>query len=753
MDRQIIFSLITLMVTAACTDSIHDVSRTELQDRVMELSVRGYATGSPEEGGKDIESVTEVRVYHFEEGVLTGIYGGLGLSGNVTEFPAEAKSGKLYVLALTEDSPDIPEAETGTSETAWLGMTVASETPSAGMFFTGSVSVDSYAESGFRIPVALERGVARLDLRINVKGEAAVRSISLANLASGSHIFPDAGFIGMPSLSSLDIVPDIPYSSDVQSLTYLFEQKTDVPVNISVEALIDGRKTLLTAELPGEIRRNTVYTVVLRKDDITSDVTLEVTEWNDGGDIDIQPDLDSVLKVDESQSELSYNVSVSEDGRTVFLPHLGTELVIAVDSPDELELLPVDGYLLEVQPEGTDSRANRFRISKDLYAPGVPQEDVVLQFRRKVLGHVYPEDRIVLSLSANPVQLIGELDFDNPEYEYDFSRYADNEFGVFTLPEGKVLDVEFPDGEDKWIKIEPSGDGSRDFRVLGGWRPNDETADGRRQEAVLVLSNEDGTEREEYTVARRNYGLPVVYFHGVWWCKYNAMGNSRSFDDQILVPDDPAAREGKTLFDYLTGCTAEEYAELWGWAYQGDSGIGMRVSEVDGKAVLPGYDVKETVHINKLHPAALSPEGYEIPSMEEYNRVFDATDYIWMMWSGTHIIKVPWEGHSTVKREQKRKNGITVGSLTLDNLLYVRMWSPDFPDNEALVWYGPAAQWNADGILHSGHYNNILFAVYSPEGSGWYINGGMTNLYMTKNGAGNNSRILRFKKSDVEYIY
>ena len=34
------------------------------------------------------------------------------------------------------------------------------------------------------------------------------------------------------------------------------------------------------------------------------------------------------------------------------------------------------------------------------------------------------------------------------------------------------------------------------------------------------------------------------------------------------------------------------------------------------------------------------------------------------------------------------------------------------------------------------------------------MNGGMGNLYMTKNGASSyDTRILRFKKSDVEYIY
>ena len=108
-----------------------------------------------------------------------------------------------------------------------------------------------------------------------------------------------------------------------------------------------------------------------------------------------------------------------------------------------------------------------------------------------------------------------------------------------------------------------------------------------------------------------------------------------------------------------------------------------------------------------------------------------------------------------VQREQRRKNGIAVGSLTLDDLIYIRMWSPSSPEHEPIVWYGPGAQWNTtDGIRHANHYNNILFGVYSPEGSGWYMAGGMSNLYMHKNGAGTrDTRILRFKKSDVEYIY
>ena len=316
------------------------------------------------------------------------------------------------------------------------------------------------------------------------------------------------------------------------------------------------------------------------------------------------------------------------------------------------------------------------------------------------------------------------------------------------------MSVEFEEGEDPWIKIEVENN-SNVYRVIGGWRPNDPTANGRRQSATLVIKNkQDNSDREEYTVIRRNYGLPVTWLHGVWWCKYNAIKNSRNFEDQILCSSDPAAQSNMTLFQYLTSCRSEDFFDLWGWAYQGNSGQGMKVIEKDSVIVLEGFTREEKVHINKLPPKSLSPDGYELPSMEEFNRLFDATDYIWMMYNGTHTLKNPWNGHSKIKRQQLRKNDIQIGTMTISDIIYVAMSSPDYPEYEPLVWYGPSAQWNDTGLLHSGHYNNILFGVYSPTGEGWYMGGGMSNLYMTKNGASSyDTRILRFKKSEVEYIY
>ena len=450
--------------------------------------------------------------------------------------------------------------------------------------------------------------------------------------------------------------------------------------------------------------------------------------------------------------------TVTDSGTKLILPHNLTDFLLVLDCDDELELLPPDNDDLTIEPLGSVRETyavNLFRIQKPLFAPGVPTRTVELKFRRKGLNNVYPEDRILVTLSANPVDLEGEISFDTKSYSFDFDRYVDNELGRFTVPSDKKLTVEFEAGEDPWLKLAPSDEESHTLRVLGGWKPNDPTADGRIQRATLVICNAaDGSEREEYQISRRNYGLPVTWFHGVWWCKYNARGNSKSFDDQILCASDPAVAAGKSVLDYLRDCTPEEFYDLWGWAYQGDSGIGLRVVEQNGTVVMEGFSSSVSAHINKLPADALAPDGYELPSMEEFNRMFDATDYVWLMWSGSHLLRNPWEGHSKVIREQRRRNDLSVGTVQTPDLIYIGMSSPDFPDFEPVTWYGPGAQWNADGIKHANHYNNILFAVHSPEGTGWYMAGNISALYLQKNGAGNkDTRILRFKKSPVEYIY
>ena len=717
------------------------------------LQMTDYEIAGEEIAGEN--ELQELRAYRFENGHLAQIIDHPTTGPDGHGFRLDRPVGTLYVVSNANDISALHNLQgSGISEQEWLKLTAGTKEGLPIRFFSGSTSLSGSSSK----MVKMTRGFARFDLQIRTSGETAIESLTLGNRTLSTPLFAgtDSGSAA-PQSGNLTIQPDKPYTQDTPGFAYVYEQ-TDPEATLFAEAIVDGERTHLEAKLPEIIRRNCIYVVSVTKEESDAAVQLTVEAWQKGDQIGMHPGLDGTITVDTDRSELPETATVTDSGTKLILPHNLTDFPLALDCDDELELLPLDNDDLTIEPLGSVRETyavNLFRIQKPLFAPGVPTRTVELKFRRKGLNNVYPEDRILVTLSANPVDLEGEISFDTKSYSFDFDRYVDNELGRFTVPSDKKLTVEFEASEDPWIKLAPSDEDNNTLRVLGGWKPNDPTADGRIQRATLVICNAaDGSEREEYQISRRNYGLPVTWFHGVWWCKYNARGNSKSFDDQILCASDPAVAVGKSVFDYLRDCSPEEFYDLWGWAYQGDSGIGLRVVEQNDTVVMEGFSSSVSAHINKLPADALAPDGYELPSMEEFNRMFDATDYVWMMWSGSHLLRNPWEGHSKVIREQRRRNDLSVGTVQTPDLIYIGMSSPDFPDFEPVTWYGPGAQWNADGIKHANHYNNILFAVHSPEGTGWYMAGNISALYLQKNGAGNkDTRILRFKKSPVEYIY
>ena len=759
-----LFFIPAFLICLSCNDQFDKENHFESTGRIICAEVSHLFTDNYIEDKHETD-IENIGAYLFDEGKFVKEYTGVKRTESKYEFPLDVMKGNLYIVANASLLPDFISPEPSFPEQQWVETIIHSANGKAEMAYTGVISLTNYTTSDHLIPVSLKRVAARFDLRIAVAGTVEVKEITFKNVQTKAYLFPQSEEVSPENCPVIDIplIPEQPYHDNQNGILYLYEQN-NAELKVELKASIDGKEYALETNLPEKISRNTVYSITLRKDVLDKDVQLTVEEWKNGGDTALKPGIDDQLIIDSLLTDIPHNVTVAQEGTMLILPHLETDFIVAIKSDSELEVFPVADYSLSIEPVSIEELKNKtasslaginlFRIRKKLYSPNMETVDLTVYFHRKGLNHSYPEDNIRIRMTGNPTTSEGALEFGIDTYTYDFNRYIDNEFGVFTLPPEKEMVAEFEEGEDSWIRIDAQS-GSNVYRVLGGWRPNDTTANGRKQSATLVIQNKkDKSDREEYTVIRRNYGLPVTWLHGVWWCKYNAIKNSRNFEDQILSSSDPAAQSNTTVFQYLTSCTTEDFFNLWGWAYQGDSGQGMPVIEKNNVIVLDGFTREEKVHINKLPSTALSPDGYELPSMEEFNRLFDATDYIWMMYNGTHTLKNPWNGHSKIKRQQLRKNNIQVGSMTISDIIYIAMSSPDFPEYEPLVWYGPAAQWNDTGILHSGHYNNILFGVYSPTGEGWYMNGGMGNLYMMKNGASSyDTRILRFKKSDVEYIY
>lgn len=738
-----IFVIIVSLAVMSCTDkgavNEHSGADSVILPRVIPYN---YTSGNDET--TETKEIGTLHACLFENGVMTRVYSDID---PLTGIKIDDSKGRLYMVANIEGNNSASFYNIGMTEEEWLS-TVIPHAGGVNLTYMSGVVDMSEASHGF---LQLYRGVARIDVNVSEEQDLSVTDITFRNVAQQSYLNRRNTVESPEGTNYDDVIPviDTPLTGNTYGVAYLCEQASE---NISAVLTInvDGETVEKEVAMPSILKRNCVYTINVFKESVQADVTLSVTDWENGGDYNLAPN-ERGLKVDVEGTSFPANTEVDADRRGIVLSHYASDFVLSIDCDDELELIADPELPMTVERIGGAENIgkNLFRITKKLWYPGMERVERKLMFHRKGLNENYADDYINVVMSENPIKLEGLIHFEDSA-SFDFGKYIDNELGVFTVPASKSITVEYDEGEDEWIKLDASG---QRVRVIGGWRPNDRTANGRVQKARIVISNSaDGSEREEYVISRRNWGLPVTKLNGVWWCKYNAIGDAKNFSDQILSSADPAAMAGKTVFDYLRDCTADEFFNLWKWNYQGKSSQGLQVIDDGGVAKMEGYS-SSAEHINKIDAKALAPDGYELPSMENFERVFNSTSgTIWLMWDGSHT--TAWNGSTTIQRRQRRRNDVTVGTVSLTDLIYISMYNQSEAEHEPIVWYGSSPQWNDNGINH-GHYNNLLIAVHNPSnGQGWFFVGGMGGLYPSKNSAGpNDTRILRFKKSDVEYIY
>ena len=736
-----IFAIIVSLAVISCTDK-EAMNEHSGADSVILPRVAPYNYSSGNDETTETNEIETLYACLFENGVMTRVYTYIDPLAGIK---VDDSNGHLYMVANIEGNDSAYNI--GMTEEEWLSTTISHIGGANLTYMSGVIDLSDVSNRVLQ----LYRGVARIDVNVSGEHDLSVTDIMFKNVAQQSYLNRRNTVESPESTNYDDVNPIInaPLTGSTYGVAYLCEQASD---NISavLTVNVDGEVVEKEVALPSILKRNCVYTINVFKESVQADVTLSVTDWENGGDYNLAPN-ERGLTVDVEGTSFPAHTGVDSDRRGIVLSHYASDFVLSVDCDDELELIADPELPITVERIGGTENVgkNLFRITKKLWYPGMKRVERKLMFHRKGLNENYADDYINVVMSENPIKLEGLIHFEDSA-SFDFGKYIDNELGVFTVPESKSVTVEYDEGEDEWVKLDAEG---QRVRVIGGWRPNDRTANGRVQKARIVISNSaDGSEREEYVISRRNWGLPVTKLNGVWWCKYNAIGDAKNFSEQILSSADPAVIAGKTVFDYLRDCTADEFFNLWKWNYQGKSSQGLQVIDDGGVAKLEGYS-SSAEHINKIDAKALAPDGYELPSMENFERVFNSTSgTIWLMWDGSHT--TAWNGSTTIQRRQRRRNDVTVGTVSLTDLIYISMYNQSETEYEPVVWYGSSPQWNNDGINH-GHYNNLLIAVHNPSnGQGWFFVGGMGGLYPSKNSAGpNDTRILRFKKSDVEYIY
>lgn len=724
---------ILLSVLAACSNE--DVIINEHEGKLSRISMDFPSS----------YNIENVKYLFFMDGELASV-GSVQPAGSELKLPLEG-AGNLYIVANEGDKIN-PSVGEGMTEELWQNSSIDLDGSGKPLgFMIGKVAIENDVAD---YSVVMKRGVARFDVTYAFPGTD-VRSITLKGMAGKSYLIEKTPLAIPADADKVDLMVDgeILTGEDQFGILYTYEQ---INPEATVEVVM-GDGTMHSAKLPEQILRNKVYTLQIGRDGSLH--SIEVGEWNREDDELVSPDRDSYITVNKDLSVLNGKATVFPDARGISISYLSGTFDIAVNCSEELVYVDGGNGLVEVthiNPEGVNLKErNVFRISKKLFAPNAPQKELKLQFRRKGLSEVYDEDCLAVVLEKNDDTLEGMLDFNNEDYGYDFERYIDGTLGTYTVGEGKTLSVDVPQS-NPWIRVVQSAENRNEYVIQAGWKPNDPEADGRVQTAKLIVTDRNGN-KQEYTIKRRNFGLPVVYAAGIWWCKYNLRGTANDFEDQILASEDPV-RDG-SLLDYLKDCSVEELNAVMGDQYQGGNIEGLPLVLSDGKFEYQGFKSGISVNIN-TQGKQMAPPGYEMPSQNDFRRLVNSNDT--KLGYQEAVYNNNLTGEDSFRLIYNHGNR----SVSVDEIGYGKVGFYDFceeayinDNNRHVVLYGWGHQWEAGTGKISA--DDFIFAVNNGSSTVWMMEGWFVDMRGNwfKTSVQNNvkTRTIRCKKSPVDYIY
>ncbi len=707
--------------------------------RLTPEAADGAETSADADPEAEIHSVT---AYRFEEGILREVIPGIVAGGGLYTFSSAAPRGELRLAvnaasieAFAALTPGVTSLETYRSLEASIGeMTRRGLTMSGMLDLAGGSAAEARA-------VTLRRSVARIDLRSCDAG-VEVHSVTIRRIADRGYVEPSAT-PSSPASAARETFQRTydaePLVNGRETLLYLCEQPND-GLEVEIVARFAGGWHRLRNTLPATILRNTVYTLEVYGRGAEAGVSVTSGSWNEGVGTESRPVLEGL--VDLEASELPDDVRVNAARDTVYIPHTPSRLRVVLRGGAGAALT-VDGEVrgVSVTPQsltrGLETVA-AVEVSSPLRVPGTTTGYVGLTLSHDGVS----SGRVVLAFEANPVRIEGLLTLDD-DGVCDFGRYIEGELARITLPEGMNLRLEFGDGESRWMDLVPE-DGA--YRLLGGWKPNDPTADGREQEGFLVVTDAAGGHPERYTVRRRNWGLPVVRIGGEWWCKYNLRGDVKSFEDQVPIATDPAADDA--LADHLIACPDDELLALLGDQYQANNPQGLPLRH-DSTAFYHEGMVSTTQNFGTLDPATMAPYGYRIPDYDDY--AFFTRNENYNIGGVGERSYTNASGESITVRIQEREAeflGHSYGTIAIY----------EFRSGEA-VWVlcGLGHQWNTTpGNIAS---MTLLMATWGNASKTWVMEGyaaadrpGQNWIKFVANNT-TKTRMVRCVKAPVEYMY
>lgn len=762
MKKRIFLHILPLLILAGCVNDNEPLGN---DGGISGLVFRTSLYTSGVLGTADKALVDDMNAYLFKDGKFAKAYERLTVDAEGhCEIYVPNKNTHLYFLANASSlfAGDALHPENMTEEEFLNSTYTATAWGDKGAIPFMSAWIDLSVLTTGKPDVTLERGYARLDL--NVTGSFLLKAIRVDNMPSGAYLYRGHTATGTPENPDIPDAPgtpgafehtfDTPLEGSRSELCYLYEHSGDgIPVTLT--AIVEGVETEIRATLPGSIRSNHVYTINVVKG-ASLNVTVAVSDWKIGDSTTATPDIESRVLVDTERSALASDLRVSATRDTIYIPYYGNDFTLGLAASSEIELTADAGTGITVTPL-TDpaippvtppsptapvalsspvtrslSTGNLFRVE---ILPRFPN-DTGLQYlrlkaRNKSLDNYYG-DEIVLVQDPSRVMVSGTIEqYFNRSFTSRIPRYADGEIGQITVPADCEVTVDQP-----WLKVEPTGDGK--YRLIGGYRPNDPEAKGDVQEGRFTVKNPNGKELA-YTVSRLNLGLPVVLVNGTYWCEFNLRGNSKKYEDQIQIGEVTTA----DLYAYLKTCSSEDYVRLMGQGYMGSQTNGMSlVYDASGfRFYYAGYTSTVQGAIGNGSATAHCPDGYRVPSADDYKRLNKASGTITFTGDDIPVEYTSWGGPEAKVYRYTRKD-VKISDIVPGNF-YLQKY--EIAGSSPLVIGGLGHQWAVRGYTTE----MTLLANISGGINTWYIG---AEIGYTANNE-NKTRHIRCIKTPVTYIY
>lgn len=743
-----LFMALSISCLPACSDRIGP-SEAPDQD-VMRITL--VPSGVEESASSDIamegeDAINDVKLFRFDGGVLQEIISpsSSGISGEYT-FKVTENSGELQIMANSSAAGLGTLVPGTTTSDDFLGAEATPEQMSSdGLLMSGvSVLTGSFPVN---LRADLVRSLARLDVRTMLAG-VEVMEVQVSGFAEKGRIHSPVPAAGAEGVLMKDYSA-APLSVTRERIMYLAAQ-TGSRIVVRIKARYGGGLHQMETVLPDEIRRNSVYTVNVHGNGAGISASVSEGDWESVQEAVSVPVAGGL--VDVGNSVLPDGVRVSSGRDSVFVTYLQSDFILAISAEPgaRVEAMgKVTGVDVSFGQTGRSAMENvaEVRVRTKHRVPGSVTERIYL-----TVGDTGTEiGRIVIIFEANPVVVNGKLQFDL-EGVCDFGTYADGELARMTLPAGRRLWTATEADEAPWLiseetETDSGGDGAgKTYRIIGGWKPNDPLADGRVQAGSIFISDEDGRNVEEYTVRRRNWGLPVVKMGENWWCLYNLRGNVKSFEDQITCGEAPAAHD--ELMSYLSSVPEDELLELMGDQYQGGNTQGLPLRH-DGTAFYHEGMKPNAQNFGTADPSTMAPDGYLIP---------DYDDYLFFSANNNFNLGGIGERPFNNKTGQRLKIRIAEREVSFLGEPYGNVSFYEFEyDGNHWILYGLGHQWNttAGNIAKK----NLLMATYGNSSNTWVMEGYAADEKPGENWikfVANNStktRMIRCIKAPVEYIY